>query len=98
MDKFNYVLGIIHTNYVMYTKSESMGKLKAPLIYAINQGNKILLFKTFQHYLHYFTGMCRAYCHKIIKLSSTLQEFAKEKEIVCNVHGIIEYRWNKCLE
>jgi hypothetical protein len=33
------------------------------------------------------TGVCRAYCHKIIKLSGALQEFAAEKEVVCNVHG-----------
>lgn len=34
--------------------------------------------------------MCRAYCHKIIKLSGTLQEFAPEKEVICNVHGVRE--------
>lgn len=32
--------------------------------------------------------MCRAYCHKIIKLSGALQEFAAEKEIISNVHGV----------
>jgi hypothetical protein len=26
-------------------------------------------------------GMCRAYCHKLIKLSGALQEFAPEKEV-----------------
>lgn len=30
----------------------------------------------------------RAHCHRIIKLSSCLQSFATEKEIVCNTHGI----------
>lgn len=33
-------------------------------------------------------GVCRAYCHKIIKLSGALQEFAAEKEVICNVHGM----------
>jgi hypothetical protein len=32
--------------------------------------------------------MTRAHCHKIIKLSSCLQTFAPDKEIVCNTHGI----------
>lgn len=73
MDKFNHVVGIIHTNYVMYSQSYSLGQLKGPLISFINQ------------------GICRAYCHKIIKLSAALQEFAAEKEVVCNVHGKIDF-------
>ena len=32
--------------------------------------------------------MCRANCHKIIKLSGALQEFAEEKEEISNVHGV----------
>lgn len=35
-------------------------------------------------------GICRAYCHKIIKLSGALQEFAPEKEVISNVHGVRE--------
>jgi len=31
--------------------------------------------------------MCRAHCHRIIKLSGTLDNFAPEKELVENVHG-----------
>lgn len=30
----------------------------------------------------------RAHCHRVIKLSDTLQEYAKEKEMVENVHGV----------
>lgn len=30
----------------------------------------------------------RAYCDKVIKLSNVLQDYAPEKELVCNVHGI----------
>lgn len=71
MEKFNHVVGIIHTNYVMYSRSIALGQLKGSLLYFINQ------------------GMCRAYCHKVIKLSAALQEFAPEKEVVCNVHGAI---------
>lgn len=69
-EKFNHVVGIIHTNYLIYTKSHSLGQLKEPLLYFVNQ------------------GMCRAYCHKIIKLSGALQEFAIEKEVISNVHGV----------
>lgn len=32
--------------------------------------------------------MCRAHCHRIIKLSGTLDKFAPEKELVENVHGV----------
>lgn len=35
--------------------------------------------------------MCRAYCHKVIKLSNALQEFAPEKEVTSNVHGVREH-------
>lgn len=32
--------------------------------------------------------MCRAHCHRLIKLSGTLDKFAPEKELVENVHGV----------
>lgn len=32
--------------------------------------------------------MCRAHCHRLIKLSGTLGQFAPEKELIENVHGI----------
>lgn len=32
--------------------------------------------------------MCRVHCHRIIKLSGTLQQFAPEKELIENVHGV----------
>lgn len=70
MDKFDYVLGIIHTNYLAFVRPETGGFYKEPLVYFVNQ------------------GMCRAYCHKIIKLSGALQELAPEKEVICNVHGV----------
>ena len=67
--KFNHVVGIIHTNYLSYSRTQSAAVFKEPFLYYINQ------------------GMCRAYVHKIIKLSGALQEFASEKEEICNVHG-----------
>lgn len=32
--------------------------------------------------------MCRAHCHRLVKLSGTLGRFAPEKELVENVHGV----------
>ena len=32
--------------------------------------------------------MCRAYCHKVVKLSATLQDYAPRKECTSNVHGV----------
>lgn len=32
--------------------------------------------------------MCRAHCHRVIKLSATLDRVAPEKELVENVHGV----------
>jgi len=32
--------------------------------------------------------LARSHCHQIVKLSGTLQTFAKEKECIMNVHGI----------
>jgi digalactosyldiacylglycerol synthase len=32
--------------------------------------------------------MCRAHCHRVIKLSGTLEKVAPEKELVENVHGV----------
>jgi digalactosyldiacylglycerol synthase len=32
--------------------------------------------------------MCRAHCHRVIKLSGTLDKVAPEKELVENLHGV----------
>ena len=57
----------------------------------IEQLPQLLLTVTVIDYLlpsRVSTGMCRANCHKIIKLSGALQEFAPEKEEISNVHGV----------
>ena len=76
LEKFKHVVGIIHTNYLVYTRSFSGGHFKEPLLYYVNQ------------------GMGRAYCHKIIKLSGALQEFAAEKEVINNVNGRLPIQLN----
>jgi len=68
--KFRHVVGVMHTNYLVYSTGEAAGRVKALLLLYINQ------------------WMCRAYCDRIVKLSSVLQDYALEKEVVCNVHGV----------
>jgi len=97
VDKFKHVVGIIHTNYLVYTRSHTGGIIKEPLLYYVNQGWPHRVW--FAHAgckpgidgvsMSFFSpGMCRANCHKIIKLSGALQEFAAEKEEISNVHGV----------
>ena len=43
------------------------------------------------------SAMVRAYCHKVIKLSDTLQTFCPGKEVTCNVHGVREEFWKQGL-
>ncbi|CAN0290232.1 unnamed protein product, partial [Ectocarpus sp. 6 AP-2014] len=70
LNKFNYVVGIIHTNYQFYARGEKHGRVKKPIVKAACA----------------FT--VRAHCHRIIKLSDALQGYAREKEMVENVHGV----------
>ena len=71
--KFNHVVGIVHTNYPAYVRSYGVRgsrRLSAKTIHALN------------------VLVCRAYCHRLVKLSATLPVLAKYKETVCNVHGV----------
>lgn len=63
-------MGIIHTNYQFYARTEKHGRVKKPIVRAACA----------------FT--VRAHCHRIIKLSDALQGYAREKEMVENVHGV----------
>ena len=38
VDKFKHVVGIIHTNYLVYTRAHNGGMIKEPLLYYVNQG------------------------------------------------------------
>uniref|UniRef100_A0A0G4HM89 digalactosyldiacylglycerol synthase n=1 Tax=Chromera velia CCMP2878 TaxID=1169474 RepID=A0A0G4HM89_9ALVE len=69
--KFRHVVGVIHTNYVEYARTQrELGYLASPILFYVNN------------------FLVRCYCDRIIKLSDTLQDFAKEKETTCNVHGV----------
>jgi hypothetical protein len=68
--RYNYVVGIVHTNYDQYATQHYTGLWSAPAIRLMS------------------AAMVRAYCHKVIKLSAVVQDFASEKEITSNVHGV----------
>jgi hypothetical protein len=70
--KFNHVVGILHTNYPAYMNQYGMG---TSFIAASALGALSSI-------------VVRAYCHRLIRLSATLPELDKTKEITCNVHGV----------
>lgn len=70
--KFSFVVGIIHTNYKAYAANANA--IVGPVAATVVSGASTL--------------MVRAYCTRVIKLSSVLQSFAPEREVVCNVHGV----------
>jgi glycosyltransferase involved in cell wall biosynthesis len=70
--KFQYVVGILHTNYTAYMKQYGLG---ASLVTASAlHGLSSLVVK--------------AYTHRLIRLSDTLPVLDKPKEVTCNVHGV----------
>jgi len=70
--KFNFVIGVIHTNYSAYMKQYGIGTtiVAAPAINALS------------------AMVVRAYCHKVIRLSGVIPNYAKWKEVTSNVHGV----------
>lgn len=72
MHKFNFVVGIIHTNYTAYMKEFGIGTsiVAAPVINAMS------------------ALVVRAYCHRVNRLSEGLPTYARWKEVTCNVHGV----------
>mmetsp|Transcript_23533 Transcript_23533/g.35598 ORF Transcript_23533/g.35598 Transcript_23533/m.35598 type:complete len:778 (-) Transcript_23533:792-3125(-) len=71
-NKFNHVVGILHTNYEAYMQDYGLGAsiIGAPAI-------KILS-----------SIVVRAYCHRVIRLSAVLPSLAPNKEVTSNVHGV----------
>lgn len=70
--KFSYVVGILHTNYSAYMRQYGLG---ASIVTASA--------------LQYLSSIVvRAYTHRLIRLSGTLNELDKAKEVTCNVHGV----------
>jgi hypothetical protein len=71
--KFDFVVGILHTNYDAYVRQYGMGAafLAASALHALS------------------SLCTRAYCHRVIRLSETLPALDASKEVTCNVHGVL---------
>eukprot|EP00536_Pseudo-nitzschia_multiseries_P018143 jgi/Psemu1/264714/estExt_Genewise1Plus.C_21970008 len=69
---FNYVVGILHTNYSAYMRQYGLGAsiVTASALQALS------------------TVCVRAYTHRLVRLSDTLPELDRPKEVTCNVHGV----------
>mmetsp|Transcript_23441 Transcript_23441/g.34770 ORF Transcript_23441/g.34770 Transcript_23441/m.34770 type:complete len:658 (+) Transcript_23441:1-1974(+) len=70
--KFKFVVGVIHTNYSAYMKQYGIGT-SIVAAPAISALSSMVV---------------RAYCHKVIRLSGVIPNYAKRKEVTCNVHGV----------
>ena len=70
--KFQYVVGILHTNYDSYVKKYGMGTsfITAPALGALT------------------SLVVKAYCHRVIRLSDALPSLVSRKEVTANVHGV----------
>jgi hypothetical protein len=70
--KFNFVVGILHTNYSSYMEQYGLGAafIGAPALSALS------------------SIVVRAYCHRLIRLSATLPVLDLSRETTCNVHGV----------
>lgn len=70
--KFSYVVGILHTNYSAYMRQYGLGA-SIVTASALQALSSVVV---------------RAYTHRLIRLSGTLPELDKAKEVTCNVHGV----------
>lgn len=70
--KFKHVVGILHTNYSAYMQQYGMGTS----------------FITAPALSSLSSMVVRAYCHRVIRLSGTLPELVKDREVTLNVHGV----------
>jgi len=72
MHQFKYVVGILHTNYGSYIQLYGMAASYLTAG-ALHQLSRLV---------------CKAYCHRLIRLSDTLPPLVKRKEVTSNVHGV----------
>ena len=70
--KFKFVVGVIHTNYAAYMKQYGIGTSLVGAP-AISAMSAMVV---------------RAYCHRVIRLSGVIPNYAKWKEVTSNVHGV----------
>ncbi|KAJ8601477.1 hypothetical protein CTAYLR_005701 [Chrysophaeum taylorii] len=75
------VVGVAHTNYVSYAKTEKLPTILGVLVHPI-----VGPFKAF-FTLMMARWMCQAHVHRLIKLSGAIPRYARD-EVTCNVHGV----------
>lgn len=99
--KFKHVVGIVHTNYFVYATEQPAAFIRVRmyhhvmpiLVLSVLTRANIVIKMLCTHMQApgmrlLSSWMCRAHCHRLIKLSGTLQKFCPEKELVENVHGV----------
>ncbi|KAJ9525309.1 hypothetical protein QJQ45_020851 [Haematococcus lacustris] len=74
-DKFNHVVGVMHTNYLDYARREDNGNMKEAVLRQVGFWR-----------LHINAWVCRIHCHKVIKLSDAVQPLPREDTMF--VHGV----------
>jgi len=72
-DAFNYVVGVVHTNYWQYAITD-------PHVNFLNRISRALIIYTLNEWV------VHAYCHRTIKLSGAVRQHARA--VICNVHGV----------
>ena len=85
--KFSNVVGVVHTNYPMYARTEKvlprwlLGDIFDPLLLGPIKGFFTLAIAKW---------MCAAHCHEIVKLSKALPKNlgGDDRDVVANVHGV----------
>ncbi|GFH09444.1 uncharacterized protein HaLaN_04585, partial [Haematococcus lacustris] len=84
-DKFNHVVGVMHTNYLDYARREDNGNMKEAVlrqpVAVLVLSVAVLLFAR-----HINAWVCRIHCHKVIKLSDAVQPLPREDTMF--VHGV----------
>ena len=74
-DKFNYVVGIIHTNYPSYAATDT-------------PGGPVASFFARPSLAVYCGLLVRAHCHRVIRLSGVIPDYAQGRDVTENVHGV----------
>jgi digalactosyldiacylglycerol synthase len=74
-EKFRYVVGIIHTNYPSYAATDT-------------PGGPVASFFANPSLTVYCGLLVRAHCHRVIRLSGIIPDYAHGREVTENVHGV----------
>lgn len=82
MEKFKHVVGIIHTNYLSYLRSNTFGQLTEPIVYYLNQGTA-----TGGRMVQYICGLLYSYLRICSGVSRVLPQDHQTVECAARVRG-----------